>query len=455
MDLNRSTLKYRPLVLFLCISPSAFALTHITSVPFECDKSGETYVLANDITIAPDATIRVSAPDVVIDGTEATISIGSDDVVLKAIFCTGANTEIRNCTFRISRGARLTLVEHTASGGTVHHCTVYASGLYHGSSGYPRLFVPTRSCTYYQNTFVIDSTCKYVNVIVGFGDNVDDVRVYRNTFEYASTHGRPILMDSGADNWRVENNKLTIKSRNTGDSTTYAIMCRNGNVHIGGSPSTHHSIVNNVIDARASSRTMGIVLSSNSEDILIQNNTVSAPYYPIRFTDISESIQIHCNILDNNEDGDVISMYGSSHKNVIFMNNEITGGEQLMRIYEDLPGEGEIKMCGNVGLTDLSAIQAASSADIEFSSSSCQTLEDNYSERGADLSILGRQGSTNPPYLDWVRSHAGIHFVKKPESLGCYTLRGRRVTSGSRFTLPGILLLHKARESTVLPVIQF
>jgi hypothetical protein len=430
----RRSRRIRPAAAALVAAAGLYAQIPIDGVPFTCDREGATYVLTDDLQVTESDAVRITARDVTIDGRGHTIAITGNGDGLEAIDCNGGGSVIRNCRFLVSGSGRLTIIEHDR-GGTLHGCTIDVVGLRHGSSGYPRLINANDHCSYYDNIVTVDSTSRYVNVFIGW--DVDSSSVYDNTIHFASVHGRIIRMDAGTDGWKVHHNHIIVTSPNRGDSTTYVIMCRNGNAHMSNQQSAHHEIYNNLIDATDSRETIGLSISSDAFDVVVRNNIVLTPTLPVSINNRTDRVVISCNQLTNTSGGRVIRLWGDGHERLMIRRNEFHGGGTLIRAAHNLPGRGTVRLCDNEGLYRLDQISAESIDDFAFGSPECAVDGDDCGPIGLQRQPVkavvpdGRRGAADP------REHQGRGVVAQAAGHGTkalvYTPQGRLV---ARWLIP-------------------
>jgi hypothetical protein len=196
------------------------------------------------------------------------------------------------------------------------------TGLKYAKS-YPRLINVGSGSQYINNRISVDGNSEYVNIFVSWSKA--DGKILGNTIDYASIHGRPILLDNGSRRWEVADNDIRVTSRNTGDNTVYVIRIRS-DVSSG---SSDHNIHHNTIDASGSSKVHLIEMGGG--DFTNQNNRISynkliGPTRPIQYYNNTNSdTQFFCNDIEHNSSsGYPVYVYGTSHSNTSFDHNRIT-----------------------------------------------------------------------------------------------------------------------------------
>jgi hypothetical protein len=445
------------LFLFSCWIAKAMAVVQISALPFTANQSGETYVLANGVTQGAGDGLVVSASNVIIDGNNNTLTycqtgvssgncaginivnasnveirnltlqqgaydIGSgqfgyairgsgnslyihdvtfnliarrdaDDIFGVKVNTSVPGSELTSCTFNVTGENRMKIHDTVDSSmWRVHENVVFVSNLKQPNPGrYSKLFYMGAASEYYGNTISVDAASEAVNIFVVW--NRSKGKIYNNTINFASHHGRPILLDNGSANFEIYNNFFTITSQNSGADTTYVIRIRDDNGNAG---SSNHWIHHNTIDASNSSQVNGVSLGNSSADSTgnkFYYNVIKSSGVPIEFYgNATSNTDFYCNqIIHTGTSGYPITVHNGAHTDTVFSNNIVsTNRSDGAKIFldTDQSGTGQWQFCDS-NVTSANVVGNAPLSDFAFRSAPCQD--------GANLCANNAGASLTPP----------------------------------------------------------
>jgi hypothetical protein len=246
----------------------------------------------------------------------------------------------------------------------------------------------------------VDGNSEYVNIFVSWSKS--DGKILGNTIDYASIHGRPILLDNGSKRWEVADNYVRVTSRNTGDNTVYVVRIRSDT----SSGSSDHNIHHNTIDATGSSKVHLIAMGGG--DFVNRNNRIAynkliGPTRPIQYyNDTNSGTQFYCNDIEHNSSsGFPVYVYGNDHLDTSFDYNRIStnrsDGDKVF-FSQAQSNSGSWQFCdSDVGSSDIGGQESGGAVVIQ--STSCSIgLPQCYLDAGVrDGSISGLPKVPNPP----------------------------------------------------------
>lgn len=357
-------------ILVLIFSSNAFALTNITSLPFNCTISGETYVIASDLSLSSGDAIAVSADNVVINGNGKTITYavtGQGRAIL--VDTTVTSIEIYNLTLTQGSydplsGERVHAIYSNGniSGVNIHNNTINVnhSGTVSNAYGYGIGLLNIANASINNNIY--SNTINVTGTSAGRGIAVDVTNpgsfsgsIYSNTILLSNITSQPagyptgIYLGNGANgSVSVYSNTVTI---DVGSSIAQGIQIwashnctvRNNTVNVAGrnsrailidGASNNNEVYLNAVTMTSqnlsSENTAGIRVRFGSSSNEIYRNTIDGSEgincYPIRYggTDSNGTPQnnvFHHNILKSNSR--VISIEEGS-MNTNFYSDSIT-----------------------------------------------------------------------------------------------------------------------------------
>lgn len=235
----------------------------------------------------------------------------------------GTGNEIRGSTFNVSGSDAIMTIENDGSAAwNVHGNTWNVTGLQY-TRAYSRLINTGHNSRYYDNVISIDDKSRYVNVFVSWGQS--NVKIYRNTIRFASHHGRIFHLDDSSSGFEINDNRVTVTSRNSGQDVVYVFRFRSD---AGRRGSSNHNVHHNTIDASSSSAVVGISIGADTyanDNNAFSYNSISAPAPVDFYGDYASNTSFFCNRLVSIGSNDYpVSVYGSLHRGVRFDNNIIT-----------------------------------------------------------------------------------------------------------------------------------
>jgi hypothetical protein len=282
-----------------------------------------------------------------------------------------AASAIHDSTFNVTAGDNSFGIVYSY-GGKFYCNAVSLNGINQNAGAYPRIFEDSvAGAEYYDNTIVVDDASAEVNLWVQWGGG--GVRVFRNTVDFASAHGRFFILDSGAHDVEIFDNSFTISS--TG-GVVYVFRPRGS-----GDVDAHDNLFHhNTVDASAATTNVELVSiggnQANSRNH-VYNNVLISPDLPIYFYgNAAVDTKIYCNqITHTGSSGYAFASRDSDHTNLQLSYNRWSTTRSdgtLMHLWDDVTAAPTFHMCANEGFTDTSVVSGAFQVgDFEFSPGPC------------------------------------------------------------------------------------
>lgn len=282
-----------------------------------------------------------------------------------------ATSAIHASTFRVGAGDNSFGITF-AYGGQFFCNDVSLEGINQNAGAYPRVFEDSvAGAKYHDNEIVVDAASAEVNLWVQWGG--DNVQVFRNTVDFASAHGRFFILDNGAHDVEIFDNKFTISST---DGVVYVFRPRGS-----GDMDAHDNVFHhNTVDASAATTNVQLVsigdAQTNSRNH-VYNNVLVGRDVPIAFYgDSAADTHFYCNqITHTGTAGYAFTNRGVAHSEVVFSHNRWTTQRSdgiLMHFWDDVSATPAFHMCANEGLSGASVVNGAFQAsDFDFSMGPC------------------------------------------------------------------------------------
>jgi hypothetical protein len=439
----------------LLADASAATIT-VSSVPATLSASGTSYVLDRDLTFSGGgAAITVTAPNVTLDGAGHTLrycdtssscqgvllnsvsgvriqnlvlqqgsSTGTPNTAISGssssgividnvkfnlvakqsaevygvrVMTTSAGSEVRNSTFNVTGTDSVESIDNGGSSAwNVHNNTWNIAGLGFVSM-YPRIVNVGNYSEYHDNVFTVDGNSHYVNLFVSWAAH--DVKIYRNQIDYASHHGRPILLDNGSSNFEVYDNFIRVTSQNSGQDTVYVIRLRSD---AGKQGASNNYVHHNTIDASASTQVLDVSIGADTyanANNKFAYNIFKSSASPIEFYgDYASNTDFYCNQIVHtaSDSGFPVTVNGSLHSGVRFDSNLVTTkrADQIKVDFLLTPAASSSWFFNNTGITASNIGGKSASSALSLLDSSQMSLDPScYQQAGASTT----RGIPNAP----------------------------------------------------------
>ena len=440
----------------LTLSTFAYAETTITSLPYTASSSGETYVLQGDLSFGgTGSALRITGDNITLDGNGHSISYcngglsdnqciginleGTNGVTIRNVRLNqggysfpdgGSGTAIRgtnesnvtidystfnlrayggastvfgvnvdtngsgsrlsNSEFNITGSGPIQAIDNSGSDAWVVEKNRITATSLRRSGTYAKLIDVGSNSQYIENDITVDSDSEYVNIFVSWGS--DNAKILRNTINYASDHGRPILLDNGSSGIEVADNFIRITSQNTSDHVVYAIRFRSDT----SDGSSNHYIHHNTIDTTGANKTFAI--SGGGGDYVnpghrIEFNEFISSSRPIDFyNDTVADTDFSCNMIRHTGTGGyAITVWGSEHQNIRFSNNKIETNRddnKMVSFGKNQNNSGAWNFCATIDGEDSIAGNNTNGSAVNISQSGCSAgYPQCYTAAGARLEM--------------------------------------------------------------------